>query len=150
MLAVLRGHKALLTWDVINALLACIAPVGHWLADIETTGRLPDRAAERAAALAADLRRYLPQSSAEPTGRAGSDFDWAARVIADDPALSAKAGHAGIVTIAYDPQPNCFFDGDDPLGLLRKVPQLVFLAVRARSPGPDLPELTTYACNTPC
>jgi two-component system chemotaxis sensor kinase CheA len=147
LLAVLRGHKALLTWDVINALLACIDQVGHWLADIETTGRLPDRAAERAAALAADLRRYLPQSSAEPTGRAGSDFDWAARVIADDPALSAKTDRGSVVAIAYDPQPNCFFDGDDPLGLLRKVPRLVFLDVRTRSPWPDLQDVNPFACN---
>jgi two-component system chemotaxis sensor kinase CheA len=147
LLSALRGRKVLCTPDVINALLACIDQVGHWLADIETTGRLPDRAAERAAALAADLRRYLPQSSAEPTGGAGSDFDWAARVIADDPALSAKTDRGSVVAIAYDPQPNCFFDGDDPLGLLRKVPRLVFLDVRTRSPWPDLQDVNPFACN---
>jgi two-component system, chemotaxis family, sensor kinase CheA len=147
LLSALRGRKLPCTSDIINALLACVDQVGHWLADIEATGRLPDLAAERAAVLAADLRRFLPRSSAETAVRADSEFDWAAPIIADDPALSAKAGHGAIVAIAYDPQPNCFFDGDDPLGLLRKVPQLVFLDVRARSPWPDLQEVNPFACN---
>jgi two-component system chemotaxis sensor kinase CheA len=147
LLSALRGRKLPCTSDIINALLACVDQVGHWLADIETTGRLPDLAAERAAVLAADLRRFLPRSSAETAVRADSEFDWAARIIADDPALSAKAGHGAIVAIAYDPQPNCFFDGDDPLGLLRKVPQLVFLDVHARSPWPDLQKINPFACN---
>jgi two-component system chemotaxis sensor kinase CheA len=147
LLSALRGRKLPCTSDIINALLACVDQVGHWLADIETTGRLPDLAAERAAVLAADLRRFLPRSSAATAVRADSEFDWAARIIADDPALSAKAGHGAIVAIAYDPQPNCFFDGDNPLGLLRKVPQLVFLDVRARSPWPDLQKINPFACN---
>jgi len=147
LLSALRGRKLPCTSDIINALLACVDQVGHWLADIETTGRLPDLAAERAAVLAADLRRFLPRSSVETAVRADSEFDWAARIIADDPALSAKAGHGAIVAIAYDPQPNCFFDGDNPLGLLRKVPQLVFLDVRARSPWPDLQKINPFACN---
>src|SRR3981189_2372132 len=134
LLSALRGRKLPCTSDIINALLACVDTAGVWLADIETTGRLPDLAAERAAVLAADLRRFLPRSSAATAVRADSECDWAARIIADDPGLSAKAGHGAIVAIAYDPQPNCFFDGDNPLGLLRKVPQLVFLDVRARSP----------------
>ena len=73
LLSALRGRKVLCTPDIIDALLACVDQVGHWVADIETTGRLSELAAERAAALAADLRRYLPQSGAEPAGRAGSD-----------------------------------------------------------------------------
>jgi two-component system chemotaxis sensor kinase CheA len=147
LLSALRGRKAVCTPDVINALLACVDQVGRWIVDIETTGGLPDLAAKRAAALAADLRRYLPQSNAGPAVRAGSDFDWAARVIADHPGLSAKPDHGGVVAIAYDPQPNCFFDGDDPLGLLRKVPQLVFLDMRVRSPWPDLPDVNPFTCN---
>jgi two-component system chemotaxis sensor kinase CheA len=147
LLSALRGRKAVCTPDVINALLACVDQVGHWVADIETTGRLPDLAAERVAVLAADLRRYLPRSDAETKVRAGSEFGWATRVIAETPAWSAKLDHGGAVAIAYDPQPNCFFDGDDPLGLLRKVPQLVFLDVRIRSPWPDLQDVNPFACN---
>jgi two-component system chemotaxis sensor kinase CheA len=145
LLSALRGRKADCTPDVINALLACIDQVGRWIADIETTGRLPDLAGQRAAALAADLRQHLPRSDAETRVRAASEFDWAAQVIADTPALSAKPDR--VVAIAYDPHPNCFFDGDDPLGLLRKVPQLVFLDMRVRSPWPDLPDVNPFACN---
>src|SRR3979411_1274265 len=65
LLSALRDRKLLCTWDIINARRACVDQVGHWLADIETTGRLPDLAAERAVVLAADLRRFLPRSSAE-------------------------------------------------------------------------------------
>jgi len=61
LLSALRGRKLLCTSEIVNALLACVDQVGHWLADIETTGRLPDLAAERAAVLAADLRQYLPR-----------------------------------------------------------------------------------------
>src|SRR3954468_10927997 len=147
LLSALRDRKVLFTPDIVDALLACVDQIGRWIADLETTGGLPRLAAERAAALTADMRRYLPQSGGEPSLRAASEFDWAARVIADDPGLVAKRDHGGVVAIAYDPQPNCFFDGDDPLGLLRKVPQLIFLDIRTRSPWADLQHVNPFACN---
>jgi two-component system chemotaxis sensor kinase CheA len=123
--------------------------VTQWLGDIETTGRLPDRVADRATVLAADLRRYLPASSDETTAPRGPEFDWAARLIAANPELSARLrdGAGTVVAIAYDPHANCFFDGDDPLALLRKIPELLFVDIRSRSPWPDLQNMNPFACN---
>src|SRR5258705_12380697 len=42
LLSALRARKVLCTPDVINALLACVDQVGHWIADVETMGRFPE------------------------------------------------------------------------------------------------------------
>ena len=48
---------------------------------------------------------------------------------------------------AYEPNPGCFFDGDDPLALTRRVPKLLALVVEGREAWPALEELDPYSCN---
>jgi two-component system chemotaxis sensor kinase CheA len=43
--------------------------------------------------------------------------------------------------------PGCFFNGDDPLGLMRKLPGLLALHVEPCAPWPELAELDPFACN---
>jgi two-component system chemotaxis sensor kinase CheA len=140
---------------LVNVLFGCIDQVARWIEALVTAGRLPDDAAERAGALAAGLRGHLRragQESASPPPDLVA-FDWVGAMIAATPALSA-AGRAGadqvadkVVAIAYDPHPGCFFNGDDPVGLLRKVPQLAALEVRPRAPWASLQEIDPFACN---
>jgi two-component system chemotaxis sensor kinase CheA len=62
------------------------------------------------------------------------------------------AGHvddarADLVAFSYEPDRGCFFNGDDPLQLIRQVPGLLALQVDAREPWPELAELDPFACN---
>jgi two-component system chemotaxis sensor kinase CheA len=148
----LRKDAAAFDAALVNALFGCIDQVGRWVEVVATTtGRLPDGSAERAGVLAAGLRGHLRRAGAE-AARPPPDlvvFDWVGAMIAATPALSV-AGRAGadrVVAIAYDPHPGCFFNGDDPTGLLREVPQLVALEVRARAPWQPLQEMDPFACN---
>jgi hypothetical protein len=48
--------------------------------------------------------------------------------------------------IAYRPQRECFFHGDDPLNSARQTPGLMWGRVFAPEPLPPLGELDTYSC----
>ena len=48
--------------------------------------------------------------------------------------------------IAYRPQRECFFHGDDPLNSARQTPGLMWGRVLAPEPLPSLGELDTYSC----
>jgi two-component system chemotaxis sensor kinase CheA len=52
-----------------------------------------------------------------------------------------------VFAVSYEPRPDCFFNGDDPLDLMRRLPGLLALKVEPRSPWPPLAELDPYTCN---
>ena len=57
-------------------------------------------------------------------------------------------GHArDVVAISYEPRPACFFDGDDPLALMRVLPSLLAFHAEPREPAAPLSELDPYTCN---
>jgi two-component system chemotaxis sensor kinase CheA len=146
--ALRKGHVTLDS-TLINALLGCIDQVGQWVDALATTGRLPDLAATRAAVLADGLRKHLPGRSRDVPAPSDAAFDWVGPMLA-----AARASASGwakdaaqIVAIAYDPVRNCFFNGDDPVGLLRNIPELIALEVRPRSPWPALRDINPFDCD---
>jgi two-component system, chemotaxis family, sensor kinase CheA len=145
----LRRGEIVFAASLANALLGCIDQVGQWVDALARDGRLPDAAAERAAALADGLRRHLPRRPEAGPAPPDPAFEWAERMIAETPTMAdAHRGGASLaVAIAYAAHPNCFFNGDDPIGLLAKVPQLVALTIAPRAPWPPLEEINPFECN---
>ena len=75
---------------------------------------------------------------------------WATRLIEAEQSEIARAladNPAAVFAMSYEPRPDCFFDGDDPLDLMRRLPRLVALNVEPRAPWPPLAELDPYTCN---
>ena len=75
---------------------------------------------------------------------------WAKRLIEAEQSEIARAladNPAAVFAMSYEPRPDCFFNGDDPLDLMRRLPRLVALKVEPRAPWPPLPELDPYTCN---
>ena len=139
---------------IVDQALACLDQVSGWIDALEMRQTLPVSSGNDARIMAERLRALLPGLGV-PTGSPAVNNesavpDWAtdlikagqwknAGVLADQPAT--------VFAISYDPLPDCFFNGDDPLDLVRRLPLLLVLKVEPRLPWGPLAELDPYTCN---
>jgi two-component system, chemotaxis family, sensor kinase CheA len=146
--------------DIIDAALACLDQVSRWVDDFAATGVLPAQAGEDGRMLAERMRSFLlagaDQQQLESAARnstAGIEAglpEWAARLIAAerDAMLSRMPKRASAMsTISYQPIPGCFYNGDDPLQLMRQVPDLLAFHIEPRDGFAPLADIDPYACN---
>ncbi|MBF9198018.1 chemotaxis protein CheA [Microvirga terrestris] len=149
LLGALKDKRAGIDSHVIDSLLACIAQAERWVAAIEQTGKLPPDAAEEGYRLARALRSQLdeePAQAANPVPQA--DLGWIEELIAQGrDQATPRAQHRPLVAIRYTPRADCFFAGDDPMALLRSVPDLVAVRLSARDPWPPAAEIDPFSCN---
>ena len=146
--------------DIIDSSLACLDQVSRWVDDFEASGALPARAGEEGRAMADRLRSFLPagqepqtklhtQNSA-PGGSEAALPEWVSHLLEDerDAMASRMPTHPlAASAICYEPIAGCFYNGDDPLQLMRQVPNLLAFRVEPREPFPPVPDLDPYACN---
>ena len=149
LLDALRRGEVVFAPSLANALLGCVDQIGQWVEALARDGTLPDLAAERATALADGLRWHVPRRREAAAPPSDKTPEWAAGMIAQTPTLAAAArgGASTAVAIAYDAHPSCFFNGDDPIGLIAKVPQLVAVTVVPRAPWQPLAQMNPFECN---
>ncbi|WP_426959530.1 chemotaxis protein CheA [Muricoccus radiodurans] len=147
LLDALRGGRAEVGPGAIEPLLALIGVSEAWMEAIARTGGLPEEAPERARALEAALRGALTGERAPPPDPAAIP-DWLPALVAGEAAAVAAAQAAGrpVTALRYVPVPDCFFLGDDPMALVRAVPELIALRVAPREPWPA-EEPDPFACN---
>ena len=154
LLAAIHGGRLQANTAIVDQALACLDQVSGWIDAFETYAALPGSAGEEARVMAERLRALLaapgraPPSSHEEIASAVPE--WATRLLAVAHAQIVRAlaqNPAAVFAVSYEPQPDCFFNGDDPLDLMRRLPRLLALKVESRSPWPPLAELDPYACN---
>ena len=133
-----RGGELDLNSEMVDNLLTSLDLIGQWISELEGSERLPDdaeaKAAERAKSLRAWLEAKQPTASAEARGQSnGAPPQWIAEFSEADRLTAFKAA-AGLKLTAwtFDPEEDCFFRGDDPIGSVRHSPAL--LLARARPP----------------
>ena len=142
-LASARAGDHPVTADLVNDCLACLDQVTQWLDIIETTGALPAVPQATADALVAGFEK-AGAFQAAPAVAAGQDLpDWIDPFLAAHPAERPRARLA----LRYSPDQGCFFRGEDPLGLIARLPGLLALEVTPRQPWPSLDKLDPFACN---
>jgi two-component system chemotaxis sensor kinase CheA len=157
LLAAIKAEKLRVTPAVIDGALACLDLVSHWVDGFETHEILPTRAGEDSRAMAARLRRLLSDDGAKPpsvpqrqpspgTNRQAMP-DWVVRLIGTHRDKIAGHNTTALVAISYEPATECFFDGDDPLRLMRQIPNLVIFHSESRAAWPTLADLNPFACN---
>jgi two-component system chemotaxis sensor kinase CheA len=144
--------------DVIDQGLACLDQVSKWVDEFEARAALPAHAAEVARAMAERLRAFLPEIAMQaqaplrgPTAAvAGALPEWASILIDSERAqiLCGLRGRAAALSaISYEPHAGCFFNGDDPIGLMRQVPDLLAFRIEPREAWGGLADLDPFACN---
>lgn len=100
----------------------------------------------------------VPAPPAGPTQTAGAaavpciprEFMERLAAVADETRFAAwervASGGATATYVRYEPEPECFYKGEDPLHLIMGLPDTVALAVTAREPWPPALELDAYRC----
>ncbi len=160
LLTAVRASTVAANSDIIDLSLACLDQVARWVDDFEAVAALPADAGEAARVMAERLRRLLPAGNKaavvaptpkiESPAAEGAAADWIVRLLEkarNDIAAHRRIGATTLHSISYEPIPGCFFNGDDPLDLMRQVPGLLAFHIEPREPFPPLAELDPYACN---
>ena len=158
MLAAIHAGHIAADAAVVDAGLACLDQVSKWVDDFEAHATLPFGAAEDARAMAERLRALLPASFSKPPATAGPPAataagalpQWVGELMDSERARisgALAARPAALCAISYEPHAGCFFDGDDPIGLMRQVPDLLAFRIEPRQAWAGLAELDPFACN---
>lgn len=156
LLVSLRERRLTLVPAMMDQILGALDLVSGWLDAVEDTGRLPDTAAAEAAPAVAALRSWLggpAAPAATPAATAAATVEappaWLAAV--PEPALLAALLHglahgAPLSVLRYRPEPQCFFKGDDPLALVRQVPDALSVGLEEPETWPDLADYDPFTC----
>jgi two-component system chemotaxis sensor kinase CheA len=170
LLGMVRSGHAVYSRELADRLLNAMDYVGLLLGEIETTEKIDASRASESTLMAEALRKLMPSaiSNQDKAADAGSKATSTMAVDAqaspaDDrssvlPQLAAIPDPARrsalekcrqedqLHWIAYRPQRECFFHGDDPLNSARHTPGLIWGRVVSSEPLPSLAELDTYSC----
>jgi two-component system chemotaxis sensor kinase CheA len=148
------------TSAIVDQALACLDQVSRWVDDFEAQEALPSRAGEDARAMAERLRDLLSEEPSIGRGQSKANAasalategrlpEWVSNLISSPRASIPPVEElpANLLALSYEPRGGCFFDGDDPLQLMRQVPNLLAFQIEARDTWPPLADLDPYACN---
>ncbi len=153
-LSAVRSGALRLSPDITDHILDMLDQAGVWLGDMEKAEALPPAAAEVSYKLAVLLRSFLPRASneasrCEPETAATDSVDWL-DAMRGEPGFAAFAEAASartVTAIEYRPHEACFYSGEDPVNLMRQIPDLGVLSISLRAPWPSLDDLDPYRCN---
>jgi len=115
-----RAGKRTLTTALVGDCLACLDQVIQWLDAVEQTGELPSSAANTKA-----------------------DDTWLADMLERNPEVRAQVATA----LQFIPDPDCFYQGEDPLARITALPELLALDVQPMAAWPALNSFDPYKCN---
>ncbi|PWC82914.1 chemotaxis protein CheA [Azospirillum sp. TSO5] len=142
-LSLLRDGRRAMTPDLADLLFRALDQCARWVAALEETGTLPADAAKAAETLARGLAGGETTAGAAAGSGEADAFPWAAALTAEE---RAAVGEGALTAIDYRPDPECFFTGDDPLALFRRVPDLRLLRIEPAEPLPPLAQMDPYRC----
>ncbi|WP_188260265.1 chemotaxis protein CheA [Azospirillum tabaci] len=142
-LMAVRDGRAAMSGDLADRLLELLDTGAAWVDGLEHSQSLPDSAGARAQALETGLRAALGGAAETADGATPAGFAWVHEL---PEAERVKAAGRTVTAIAYVPAEDCFFAGDDPLDLCRRIPDLLLLRIEATGAWPPLADLDPYRC----
>jgi len=145
----LREHNIHLTADMTDVLLRAMDQVAAWFDILEQHGEISEDQAEIGAALANDLRAFLPDG--EDAGQAGESatteeeqepLTWLDEVPAE---ISETLDE--LWAIEFAPAEDCFFTGGNPLATVMGTPNRRWLSIAPREPWGEGADFDPFRCN---
>jgi two-component system chemotaxis sensor kinase CheA len=163
LLGKVRNRELTFSRELADRLLDAMDFVGLLSNEIESTGCIDASRAADSARLAESLRALIADFSDPAQSRTAGSTPATAKStpfrLTELPALSEVPEALRIEAfrrcgdgekfhwIAYQPAPECFFQGDDPFHRARQTPGLLWGSVLPSEPLPPLAELDTYRCS---
>lgn len=145
LLAQARAGKIIVDSTLINPLLAVIEWVDSSIEGISETGRLSEAQEEQAPRLLRLVSGEMTERDAGESALAPTAIpDWALSLHQRVPATDAAAT---LIAIRYEPHPECFFNGDDPLATISRLSDLRHLALSLKDPRPAPQDYDPFRCN---
>ena len=145
-LANVRSGTQVITTRLIGDCLTCLDQVVQWLDTMQSTGELPPHAQAQVQAQALVARfSSVAGNAREPVvvPHLSEGTDWLEGFLALHPGERSRAK----VAIRYVPKADCFYSGEDPIGIFSALPGLLALDLAPASPWPSLDEIDPFACN---
>ncbi len=153
-----RNARLSYSQELADQLLATIDFVAVLLSDIEQTGEISSERTEPAEVLVRNLRQLIPAPSPDELDADADEPSFDPTTIplpelstvpetARMEAFRRSVMGSELFLIAYRPEAECFFKGEDPFYQVRQLPGLVWGHTQAREPWPPLLELDCYRCN---
>ena len=156
LLAAIHSGRLGITSAAIDQALACLDQVSQWVDEFEAHQSLRADAGQAARTMADRLRGVLPEHATAKSNRQSpgpgtnsATPEWALRLIEARRAQIASALQttpAELFAVSYEPHVGCFFNGEDPLQLMRQIPNLLAFHVEAAETWPPRAELDPYVC----
>ncbi|MDE1991562.1 MAG: chemotaxis protein CheA [Rhizobiaceae bacterium] len=130
----------------IDPLIAVVEWVDQCLDDIAREGKPSENLARQSKQILASLHAGetaddTPLAEIPPE----TVPDWAEAIAK---AAGIDRGMSGaFVAVRYEPHPECFFSGDDPLATLAKMPDILHLQIAPKEPWPHRDNYDPFRCN---
>ncbi len=130
---------------LIDPLLSVVEWVDDSIDAIVSTGHLSDAQDKQASRLLGLLTSEMTErETVEPSRPSRALPDWALSLAEH---LPSSDGHASAIAIRYEPHPECFFSGDDPLATVSRLPDLRHLSLSLKEPPPSPEEYDPFRCS---
>jgi two-component system chemotaxis sensor kinase CheA len=130
---------------LIDPLLAVMEWVDGSIDGIVQNGRLSETQEKQSARLLGMVKAELMQRETDESVSSPSAIpDWASSLHGH---LSPNDSGGPLIAIRYDPHPECFFNGDDPLATVSRLPDLRHLAISLKQPLSSLGDYDPFRCN---
>ncbi len=130
---------------LIDPLLSVVEWVEDSIDAIVETGHLSDAQDKQASRLLGLLTSEMTgRETVEQTGTSTTLPGWAL-LLAEHLPSSDRPGTA--IAIRYDPHPECFFNGDDPLATISRLPDLLHISLSLKEPPPSPKDYDPFRCN---
>lgn len=140
-----RGGAIVVDPALVDTLLAVIEWVDGSIEGIMETGRLLETQEAQAPRLLRQLtRETVERESAGEVSEINAVPDWAILLRRH---LPSGHGDGTLVAIRYEPHPECFFNGDDPLAMVARLPDLLHLEISLKEPSPSARDYDPFRCN---
>jgi two-component system chemotaxis sensor kinase CheA len=159
----IRNGKLTIDSGMTDLFLAVLDQVGGWLDLIESSGALPARALESSTGLLVQLKEMRnnaetpsvqPVAIAAEVAPATNQYEavlrtWLAGLDASRKESLCSSFHASkepLTAICYSPPSDAFFFGDDPISLIRTIPDLLLLEIDASAAPPFDGDYDPFVC----